>query len=127
ETEDAVDDLDVELRVTIGRVEAQGLDVSGTRFQDASQPEERRGPVIKSDRPSLPFRGLDPAAEFDESSVMLPDRRQSVAEVDRDLRGGRTPHLQIAISRSRAGGVVVASAPIARNPSARLFAVASPS
>ena len=37
---------------------------------------------------------------------MLADRRQSVAEVDRDLRGGRTPYLEIAISRSRAGGVV---------------------
>jgi hypothetical protein len=40
EAEDAVDDLDVELRIAVVRIQSQRLDVGRARVEDPPEPEE---------------------------------------------------------------------------------------
>src|SRR5204863_1697897 len=72
---------------------------------DASQPEERRGAVVKRDPASCPLRVVDPAAVLDEGPVVLAKGGQRVAEIDRDLGCGGTSRLKVAIARDRTGRV----------------------
>jgi len=60
--EDAVDDLDVELRIAIVRVETERLDIGRARVKDPSQAEERGPSIVERDRADLPRRGIDPTA-----------------------------------------------------------------
>jgi len=80
-----------------------GLGARRARVEDPSQAEQRRRPVVERDGAGGRLRVVDPAAVFDQSAVVLAERRQGVAEVDGDLGCGRSLRLQIAVPGDRRG------------------------
>src|SRR5207249_10997674 len=83
--EDALDDLEVELRVPIGRIHAQRLAIRVARVLVPTHAEERVPAVVLRDRAELQILSLDGLAVLRERPRVLGHPVERVRRVDGEL------------------------------------------
>src|SRR2546428_9451718 len=100
--EEPVDHFDVELRVSVGGIDLQGLDVRGARVGEPAEVEERVPAVVIRGRTRLALRPIERLLVRGQRACDVAELLERVPGVHRELGDARTLQLEVAISRERA-------------------------